>query len=106
MKFTGNRDIAVGVKNIENAKKFYENTLGFKPGKAEPGRRVYNTGNFILYVVEGEPHPPVPSFTVESISEAKKWLEEQDCIILVERERSLYFRDPMGNVWDIIEKSS
>lgn len=104
MEFRSNIDIAVGVINLENAIKFYEGTLGFKPEGLEPGRRVYNTGHFTLYVVEGEPHPPVPSFTVESVSDTRKWLMENGCTILVERENSLYFSDPMGNVWDIIEK--
>ncbi len=104
MEFISNRDVAIGARDLETAIKFFENTLGFKPEETVESRRVYNTGRFTLYVVEGEPHPPVPSFTVESLAEAKKRLQRNGCTILVEREKSLYFRDPMGNVWDIIEK--
>ena len=46
---------------------FYEGTLGFKPVRLEPGRAVYETGRLTIYGVEGEPHPPVPSFTVEDL---------------------------------------
>lgn len=103
MNFVSNRDIAVGVKNLETALKFYEDTLGFKPLEVSPMRRVYNTGYFTLYIEEGEPHPPVPSLTVEKITEAKAYLLEKGCRILIEHEKSIYFSDPMGNVWDIIE---
>ena len=103
MKFLSNHDIAVGVIDLEIAVRFYEDTLGFKPVKSESGLRVYDTGHFTLYVQEGESHPPVPSFTVENLSEAKKHLIKNNCRVLVERDRSLYFRDPTGNIWDIIE---
>ena len=103
MKFTTNDDVAIGVENLEKSTAFYEGTLGFKPARIEPGLRVYNTGHFTLYVKEGEPHPPVPSFTVENLSHAKDHLLENGCTVLVEREHSLYFRDQDGNTWDIIE---
>ncbi len=103
MRFITNDDMAIGVENLEKAINFYEGTLGFKPTRAEPGLRVYETGCLTLYVMEGEPHPPVPSFTVGNLSEAKQLLMENGCTIMVERENSLYFQDPDGNTWDIIE---
>jgi catechol 2,3-dioxygenase-like lactoylglutathione lyase family enzyme len=103
MKILNNEDIAIGVKNLETAIHFYENTLGFNPIKSEPGLRVYNTRKFTLYVEEGEAHPPVLSFTVQNLSDAKIHLIENGCNILIERNRSLYFRDPTGVIWDIIE---
>lgn len=101
--FRSNRDIAVGVENLDTAVTFYEGVLGFKPEKTEPNLRVYNTGHFTLYVMKEEPHPPVPSFTVDDLAEARNHLQENGCTILVEREKSLYCRDPLGVVWDIIE---
>jgi catechol 2,3-dioxygenase-like lactoylglutathione lyase family enzyme len=103
MKYTTNDDVAIGVESLKKSIAFYEGTLGFKPIKSEPGLRVYNTGHFTLYIEEGEPHPPVPSFTVENLSQAKEHLLENGCTVIVERENSLYFRDPDGNIWDIIE---
>jgi len=35
MKFVSNRDVAVGVENLTDAIKFFEDTLGFKPTKIE-----------------------------------------------------------------------
>ena len=103
MRFKGNNDIAVSVESISKATRFYEGVLGLKLLKEEPSLRVYDTGGFTLYVQQGEPHPPVPSFTVWNLHKAKNHLVENDCTILVELERSLYFRDPNGVVWDIIE---
>ena len=103
MKFLSNDDIAIRVENLAVATKFYENTLGFNLIKSEPGLRVYHTGHFTLYVEEGDPHPPVPSFTVKSLSKAKKHLVENGCTILFERDSSFYFKDPTGVIWDIIE---
>lgn len=104
MMFRSNRDIAVGVNDLSAAIEFYEDTLGFTPMKSQKGLRVYDTGYFSLYVMEGESHPPVPSYTVTDLVAAKKRLVDNGCMVIVERENSLYFRDPMGVVWDIIEK--
>ena len=103
MCFKGNRDIAVSVKDLESSRRFYEQVLGFKPDRLEETTAVYNTGHFTLYVQEGEPHPPVPSFTVQDINAARKRLIEAGCEILIDRGTSLYFRDPDGVTWDIIE---
>jgi hypothetical protein len=62
-----------------------------------------HTGHFTLYVQEGEPHPPVASFTVHDINEARKRLVEAGCTIIADKNTSLYFRDPDGVLWDIIE---
>jgi catechol 2,3-dioxygenase-like lactoylglutathione lyase family enzyme len=104
MKFTGNRDIAVGVTNLKTAASFYENVLGFTPNQRERNLLVYNTGHFTLYVKKGDPHPPVPSFTVQNLKEAKELLRKNNCSIIEQLEKSLYFIDPTGIVWDIIEK--
>ncbi len=103
MEFKGNRDIAVSVRNLEKSREFYEAVLGFKPVRTDDELAVYDTGSFTLYVQEGEPYGPVPSFTVPDLKEAKELLVSQGCTILVEWNRSLYFRDPDGNTWDIIE---
>ena len=103
MKFISNRDMALGVYDIDSASAFYGEVLGFKTNREEKGLRVYETGNFMLYVEESVPYPPVPSLTVENLAEAKKYLLENGCEIINELEKSFYFRDPFGVVWDIIE---
>ena len=103
MRFIGNRDIAVSVKNLESSRRFYEDVLGFKVERVDDKLAVYNTGHFTLYVQEGEPHPPVPSLTVQDIDIVRNLLVETGCVIVTDRGTSLYFRDPDGNLWDIIE---
>ena len=103
MKFTGSRDIAVTVGSLEKSRVFYENVLGFTPKKIEEKLVVYDTGSITLYVQEMERHPPVPSFTVENLALARTHLEANGCEVTKEWNRSLYFRDPDGNIWDIIE---
>ena len=103
MKFNGSRDIAVTVDSLEKSRVFYETVLGFTPRKVEEGLVVYDTGSITLYVQELERHPPVPSFTVENLAKARAHLEANGCVVTKEWKRSLYFRDPDGNVWDIIE---
>jgi catechol-2,3-dioxygenase len=104
MRFTGNRDIAVGVTDLKIAASFFENTLGFTPDKKEQNLLVYNTGHFTLYVKKGDSHPPIPSFSVKNLMEAKELLAKKGGSIIELREKSLYFKDPTGNVWDIIEE--
>jgi len=103
MKFTGNRDIAVTVDSLEKSRVFYEDVLGLKPKKVEEKLVVYDTGVITLYVQEQGGHPPVPSFSVENLPEARAHLESKGCVVTKEWKKSLYFRDPDGNVWDIIE---
>ena len=103
MRFTSNRDIAVSVTNLEKSRIFYEKTLGFKAEVIKKNLVVYNTGYFTLYVQEGDPHPPVPSFTVSNIKEAKKYLKNSGCTIVEERDTSLYFKDLDGITWDAIQ---
>jgi hypothetical protein len=67
------------------------------------GRAVYDAGHLTLYIEERMPHPPVPSFNVECLSDAKRRLLEGGCEIVVERKKSVYFKDPSGVVFDAIE---
>ena len=103
MRFTANRDVAISIENLEKSRKFYEETLGLKLVESGTRRTVYDAGRLTLYIVEGMPHPPVFSFTVESLHAAKRWLLKRNCEIVVERENSLYFRNPSGVVFDVIE---
>jgi hypothetical protein len=64
----------------------------------------YETGHFLLYVNRDlNTQPPIPSFTVKDIGAARKFLLENGCIILRENKNSLYFRDPFGITYDVIE---
>jgi hypothetical protein len=65
---------------------------------------VYDTGHLTLYVIPAEePRPPVLSFTVPDLEEAKAHLARNGAEVIVERGSSLWFRDPFGIVHDVIE---
>jgi len=101
--FTSNRDIAVTVKCLEKTRVFYETVLGFTPKKVGEKQAIYDTGSITLHLQEEKYHPPVPSFSVENLNEARAHLEANGCKVTKEWKRALYFRDPDGNIWDIIE---
>ena len=103
MKFTANRDVAIGVENRGKAMKFYEETLGLRVMETGSGLAVYDGGHLTLYILEGKHHPPVISFTVEDMGVAKRRLLEGGCDVVDEWEGSIYFRDPSGVVFDAIQ---
>lgn len=104
MKFQSNNCVAIHVKDLKKAEKFYTGVMGFtllgKSGK----QLEYQTGHFLLFVNKGsKTQSPIPSFNVKSVIEAKGLLKKNGCTILVDRGNSLYFRDPFGIVYDIIK---
>jgi catechol 2,3-dioxygenase-like lactoylglutathione lyase family enzyme len=105
VKFTSNNCVAVHVPDLDRAQEFYSNTLGLSLKEERPGCLVYDSGLLELYIVKDEnPRPPVPSFTVPSLSEARRFLESHGCRIVKDDGGSLYFQEPGGTVFDLIEK--
>ena len=64
---------------------------------------MYDAGHLTLYIMEGEPHPPVLSFTVEDLGAAKRRLLEGGCDIVEKCEDSIYFSVPSGVLFDVIQ---
>jgi len=86
------------------AEEFYGGVLGFELKRREAEHLVYDTGHLTLYVIPAEePRPPVLSFTVPDLGEAKAHLARNGAEVIVERDSSLWFRDPFGIVHDVIE---
>jgi catechol 2,3-dioxygenase-like lactoylglutathione lyase family enzyme len=105
MSFRSNRDVAFEVRDLAAAEAFYDKIMGFELVEPKGDTLVYETGHLTLYVKKsGDPHPPVLSFRVPDLSEAKQYLVENGCEVTVEWDRALYFRDPLGVVHDIIEE--
>jgi catechol 2,3-dioxygenase-like lactoylglutathione lyase family enzyme len=105
VSFRSNRDVAFEVGDLAAAEEFYGGVMGFELMERRGDTLVYDTGHLTLYVKEsGEPHPPVLSFRVRDLSEARSHLEENGCVVTAEWDRALYFRDPLGVVHDIIEE--
>jgi catechol 2,3-dioxygenase-like lactoylglutathione lyase family enzyme len=105
-EFTGNTSIAIRVNDLDIAKKFYAETLGLKVMYQTSEMLVFDTGSFQLFIEkDDEVHPPVPSFTVESVSAAKEHLTGAGCSIVREFKGGFWFKDPFGIVYDVIENN-
>jgi len=102
--FTSNNCVAIHLEDITKAENFYTNVMKFRLLSKSEARLEYDTGHFHLYVNRDlNTEPPIPSFTVKDIGAARKFLLENGCLILRENKRSLYFRDPFGITYDVIE---
>jgi catechol 2,3-dioxygenase-like lactoylglutathione lyase family enzyme len=96
--------VAIHLQDITAAENFYTNVMKFRLLTKSEEYLEYDTGHFLLYVNRDlNTQPPIPSFTVKDIAAARKFLLENGCIILREDNRSLYFRDPFGITYDVIE---
>jgi catechol-2,3-dioxygenase len=104
MRFRSNNCVAIHLTSLAKAERFYSDVLGFKLKSKTRTTLEYDTGNFMLYLNRSsKAQPPTPSFSVKSIAKAKRLLKGARCQIIVDRGSSLYFRDPFGNIFDVIE---
>ena len=106
MEFISNGDFAIHVRDLTRARTFYRETLGFKLLQDSGEKLVFATGQFTLYVnKDGKDMPFIPALAVSDYDAAKRFLESAGCKVIREwpGSRALYFRDPLGQVMDIIE---
>jgi catechol 2,3-dioxygenase-like lactoylglutathione lyase family enzyme len=102
--FRSNNCVAIHLEDITAAEHFYTNVMRFKLLSRSDVSLEYDTGHFLLYVNRDlDTRPPIPTFTVADIGAAKRALVENGCTILREDENSLYFRDPFGITYDVIQ---
>jgi catechol 2,3-dioxygenase-like lactoylglutathione lyase family enzyme len=103
--FRSNRCIAIHVADLEQATAFYGDVLGFRLLSRSIDQLEYDTGVLLLYVNRSaEAFSPIPSLSVPDIASAKQRLKAAGCAIIDDRGGSLYFRDPFGAVFDVIEE--
>jgi catechol 2,3-dioxygenase-like lactoylglutathione lyase family enzyme len=104
MKFRSNNCIAIHLPSLAKAERFYRDILGFRLKSKSSTQLEFDTGAFLLYVNRSaKPQAPTPSFGVKSVAKAKRLLKGAGCKIIVDRGSSLYFLDPFGNVFDVVE---
>lgn len=107
VSFKANRDVAFDVKDLAEAEKFYGQVMGLKLVEKKEDTLIYDAGYLTFYIKESpEIHPPVLSFRVENLDQAKKHLTDNGCEIIIEWGRALYFKDPQGITHDIIEEKN
>ena len=104
MIFRSNNCIAIHLTDLDKAEKFYTKFMGFHLKNKTSSQLEYDTGHFLLYInKDAETQPPIPSFTVRNVKAAKLELIEQGCSIIEDRGDSLYFKDPFGIIYDMVE---
>lgn len=104
MKFRSNNCVRVHLPDLKQAEAFYTGVLGFRLLEKSATQLEYDTGRFLLCVNKANSSlAPIPSFTVISMKAAKAHLVANGCEILEDRGTSLYFRDPFGMIYDVIE---
>ncbi len=104
MRFRSNNCVAVHVKSLAKAERFYGDVLGFRLRGKTKSSLEFDTGLLRLFVNRSrKAQPPIPSFSVKNIARAKRLLKGAGCRIIVDRGGSLYFRDPFGMVFDVVE---
>ena len=104
MKFRSNNCVAIYVTSLKKARRFYGTILGFPLKEKSKDRLMFDTGHFLLYVKKAKKTgPPIPSFDLADVAKARRILRRSGCRIVKEWKRSLYFSDPFGITFDIIE---
>jgi catechol-2,3-dioxygenase len=104
MKFRSNNCVAIHLKDLNRAAKFYGEVLGFKLRSKSRRQLVFETGHFLLYVNKARNvQPPVPSLSVKNLKNAWQLLRENGCSIVRDWGGAIYFRDPFGVVFNVVE---
>jgi len=102
--FRSNNCVAIHLSDLGAAEDFYTSVMKFEL-LAKTGKYLeYDTGHFLLYInKDANQSAPIPSFCVSDIGIAKKTLLQNGCSVLREDRSSLYFRDPFGITYDVIQ---
>ena len=108
MSFRSNTEIAIHVASLSKAVAFYVGVLGFRLISRTEEQLEIDTGKLRLYVNRDEESTRtyIPSFDVASYEAARKHLEAAGCVTASAGEHSsaVYFQDPFGFVFDIVER--
>jgi len=104
LTFKSNNCIGIKVNDLNKAENFYGNVMGFKLMEKSGKLISFDTGHFILYVEKNENlQSPVPSFSVDNVSDTKDHLIKNGCEIVWETHGCFWFKDPFGIVYDVIQ---
>jgi len=105
MKYRSNKCLAIHVIDLKKAEEFYSGVMRFKLVSKTKKQLEYKTGRFQLFINKDQKAcPPIPSFSVKNITKARDQLKGAGCKIIDDRGTSLYFKDPFGFVYDLIEE--
>jgi catechol 2,3-dioxygenase-like lactoylglutathione lyase family enzyme len=108
--FRSNCEVAIHVADLAQAEAFYAGVLGFRLVARSPEQLELDTGALRLYVNRDAEslRPYIPSLDVLDYATARRHLEAAGCKTVPAGTHAdlVYFQDPFGFVFDIIERPS
>jgi predicted enzyme related to lactoylglutathione lyase len=106
--FRSNCEIAIHVPDLARAEAFYSGVLGFRLVAKSADQLEFDTGALRLYVNRDSEslRPYIPSLDVPDYAAARRYLEAAGCQVVSAGAHpgAVYFQDPFGLVFDIIER--
>ena len=103
--FRSNTEVAIQVPDMAKAAAFYRDVLGFRVVSETAEHLEIDTGVLRLYVMPGDTlRSFIPSLDVPSFELAKKHLIAAGCASVPTGSGGVYFEDPFGFVFDIVER--
>jgi catechol 2,3-dioxygenase-like lactoylglutathione lyase family enzyme len=113
----------LAVKDLDDAKEFYENKVGLNKGKEDPGGVLYKSGDSALYVYKssdnaGTNKATAAAWNVDDIEKVVEDLKSRDVefehydfpgtkregdILIMGPVKGAWFKDPSGNILNIVE---
>jgi extradiol dioxygenase family protein len=106
--FRSNCEIAIHVPDLARAEAFYAGVLGFRLVARSNDQLDFDTGALRLFVNRDTEtlRPYIPSLDVPDYAAARQHLEAAGCTTVSAggHAGAVYFQDPFGLVFDIIER--
>ena len=104
--FTSNTEVAIHVPDLEVARAFYVDVLGFRLATMTADYLELDSGALRLYVNRDEDNVRsfIPSFDVPNLAADKEHLDAAGCETVHLANGGVYFKDPFGLVFDIIQR--
>jgi catechol 2,3-dioxygenase-like lactoylglutathione lyase family enzyme len=106
--FRSNCEVAIQVPDLQRAETFYRDVLGFTLVNKRADQLEFDTGVLRLYVNRDaqQVFSFIPSLDVDDYKAARQHLEAAGCatVRVNADSESVYFKDPFGLVFDIIER--
>lgn len=110
MKYKVSKNIGFQVTNVEHAKNFYENVLGFKQPKQSFVSEVeFKTEYNNIFLIQGNENlGPVMEVMVDDLDDAKQHLLENGFEIVrwEGKGKDCYVKDPFGMIFNVWEERS
>ncbi len=106
VRFESNTEVAIHVPDLDVARAFYEGVMGFRLVARTADYLELDSGALRLYVNrdDAKTRSFIPSFDVPDLAAAREHLAKAGCETEQLASGGVYFKDPFGLVFDIIER--